>query len=77
METIFDIVTVGCFVVMALAYFKFAPHDLKSLMHLMVSAAAFAIANQVGNAGYALLGGVLIIAGIGYAAIVIRQAMVT
>jgi hypothetical protein len=77
METVFDIATVGCFLIMALAYFKFASRDLRTLMHLMIPGAALAVANQVGNAGYLLLGGILILAALCYAAIVIRQSMVT
>jgi len=40
---------------------------------LLLAGISFAVANQLGNAGYDLLGSILIIAGIGYAVIVIRQ----
>ena len=45
----------------------------RTLLHLLVAGIAFAVANQLGNAGYAFLGLILIIAGIGYAIIVIRH----
>jgi len=45
----------------------------RTLLHLLLAGIAFAVANQLGNAGYALFGAILIIAGIGYAIVVIRQ----
>lgn len=65
---------------MVLTYFMFTEGGLKVLAHFMLPAAAFAIANQVGNA--ALLSGniwfnalaiVLIAAGIGYTYIIVRH----
>ena len=75
METIFDVITVGCLFAIVLAYFWFAANNLRALLHLLISGAAFAVANQAGNAGYFLIATLLILAGIGYAAIIIRQAI--
>ena len=41
-------------------------------MQLILSGAVFAVANQVGNAGFVLLASVLIVAGVGYALLVLR-----
>lgn len=80
MVTVYDIVTVTCFACIVLTYFMFTEGGTKTLTHFMLPAAAFAIANQVGNA--ALLSGntllnvlaiVLIAAGIGYTYIIVRH----
>ena len=70
--TLFDIVTVACFVVMIVAYFWFAAGDFRKLSHLVVSGIAFGVANEVGNAGYVLLASILIVAGVGYFLFVMR-----
>jgi len=71
MATVFDVVTVTCFVALVMAYFLFTSREPKTLLHLIVSGAVFAIANQVGNAGWALLAVVLIAAGAAYATLVV------
>ena len=73
MVTLFDFVTVACFLGMAGAYFMLTARQPRTLLHLLLAGISFAVANQLGNAGYDLLGSILIIAGIGYAVIVIRQ----
>jgi hypothetical protein len=73
METAFDILTVACFAGLVIAYFQFTKRDARTLMHLMVSAAAFAIANQMGDAGLLIFALILIVAGAGYAALVIKR----
>ena len=49
MVTVYDFVTVTCFACVVLTYFMFTEGGLKILAHFMLPAAAFAIANQVGN----------------------------
>jgi hypothetical protein len=71
--TLFDFVTVACFLGMAGAYFMLTARQPRTLLQLLLAGISFAVANQLGNAGYDLLGSILIIAGIGYAIIVIRQ----
>ena len=80
MHTVYDFVTVACFGCMVLTYFMFTEGGMKVLAHFMLPAAAFAIANQVGNA--AIQGGsmaldvlaiVLIVAGVGYTYIIVRH----
>jgi hypothetical protein len=80
MGTVYDIVTVTCFVCMALTYFLFTEGGVRTLGHFMLPAAAFAIANQVGNKGLHdsntllnALAVVLIAAGIGYTYIIVRH----
>ena len=81
MITVYDFVTVTCFACVVFTYFMFTEGGTKVLAHFMLPAAAFAIANQVGNAalkhgddpwmhGLAI---VLILAGIGYTYIIVRH----
>jgi hypothetical protein len=72
MATIFDYVTVGCFLVTAGAFFILTARDRRTLLHVLVAGIAFAIANQLGNAGYTIPAAILIIGGVAYAAITIR-----
>jgi hypothetical protein len=71
--TLFDFVTVARFLGMARAFFMLTARQPRTLLHLLLAGIAFAGANQLGNDGYALFGSILIIAGIGYAIVVIRQ----
>jgi len=71
MATVFDIVTVACFAALVLAYFLFTSRTSKTLLHLIVPCVAFAMANQVGNAGWALMATTLIAAGAAYAMLVV------
>jgi hypothetical protein len=58
---------------MAGAFFILTAREPRTLLHLLVVGAAFAIANQVGNAGYSVPAAILIIAGIAYATMIIRR----
>jgi hypothetical protein len=51
----------------------FTEGGTKVLAHFMLPAAAFAIANQLGNAGMNALAVILIAAGIGYTYIIVRH----
>jgi hypothetical protein len=73
MVTFFDVLTVTCFIGLVIAFFRFTNQDTRTLLQFLLSGIAFAIANQVGNAGSAVLAGVLAAAGVGYAFIIIRQ----
>jgi hypothetical protein len=78
MQTVYDFVTVICFICIVVTYFMFTEGGMKILAHFMLPAAAFAIANQVGNhAGgdvlMNILAVVLIVAGIGYTFIIVRH----
>ena len=73
MVTFFDVLTVTCFIGLVIAFFRFTNQDTRTLLQFLLSGIAFAIANQVGNAGSAILAGVLVVAGAGYAFIIIRQ----
>lgn len=80
MNTVYDFVTVACFGCVVLTYFMFTEGGTKVLAHFMLPAAAFAIANLVGNT--ALTSGneylnalaiILIAAGIAYTYIIVRH----
>ena len=78
MNTVYDFVTVICFLLAVLTYFMFTEGGMKILAHFLLPAAAFAIANQVGNhagsnAPMNVLAVVLIAAGIGYIYIIVRH----
>jgi hypothetical protein len=73
MVTLFDVLTVTCFIGLVIAFFRFTNQDTRTLLQFLLSGIVFAIANQVGNAGSAVLAGVLVVAGAGYALIIIRQ----
>jgi hypothetical protein len=70
-ETQFDYVTIACFLVMAGAFFMLTPRQPRTLLHLLLAGTAFAIANQLGNAGDIVIASILIIGAIVYSAIII------
>ena len=72
MVTLFDFAAVACFLGLVGAFFLLTARRCRTLLHLLLSGAAFAVANQLGNADHGLSGMILIIAGIGYAVIIVR-----
>jgi hypothetical protein len=74
LTTFFDFLTVACFIGMVIAFFQFTAREIPTLLRLLLSGIAFAVANQAGNAGWTLLGIAIAAAGAAYAAIVIRSA---
>jgi hypothetical protein len=72
MHTIYDFATVAFFVALVASFLLFTDRHPKTLGQLLVSALAFAVANQVGNAGSNLLATTMIGAGAGYFCLVIR-----
>lgn len=73
MATLFDVVTVTSFVGLVIAFFQFSDREIRTLLYFMVSVIVLAVANQVGNAGHYVFAGILVLAGIGFAALVIRR----
>lgn len=78
MQTVYDFVTVICFICIAVTYFMFTEGGMKILAHFMLPAVAFAIANQLGNHAennvpMNILAVILIIAGIGYTFMIVRH----
>ncbi len=74
MTTFFDFLTVACFLIMVIAFFLLTEWHFRTLMQLLVPGILFAISNQAGNAGWTILAIVLVVAGTGYAAYVIKKA---
>lgn len=74
MTTLFDILTVTCFVGLVFAFFQFTDRKTRTLLHFLLSGIVFAVANQVGNAGASILATILIVAGAGYAFLVARNS---
>jgi predicted permease len=70
MSTLFDVLTVTCFIGLVIAFFQFTSRDNRILMHFMLPAVLFAVANQVGNHGSAALAAILMVAGIVYAVLI-------
>jgi hypothetical protein len=73
MATFFDVVTVTCFVGLMIAFFQFTDRETRTLVHFILAGIVFAVANQVGNAGSATLGIVLILAGSIYAGLIVKR----
>jgi hypothetical protein len=73
MATFFDVVTVTCFVGLVIAFFQFTDRNLRTLVRLLPAAISFAIANQVGNKGADISAIILILAGAGYALLLIKR----
>jgi len=72
MSSAFDLITVACFAVLVAAFFQLTDRKTRTLVHFVIAAVVFAVANQVGNGGQTLLAATLIVAGAGYAVIVAR-----
>jgi hypothetical protein len=66
MITFFDALTVACFIGLVIAFFQFTERDTPTLLRLLVSGVALAIANQLGNLGFVALGIILVIAAMGF-----------
>jgi hypothetical protein len=73
MTTFFDVVTMTCFVALVIGFFQFTDRNTRTLIHFLLAGIVFAVANQVGNHGGTWLAAILILAGIGYAALVVRR----
>ena len=73
MTTFFDVVTVTCFVAMIIGFFQFTDRDTRTLVHLVLAGIVLAVANQVGNSGSTILALIMIVAGAGYAVLVVRR----
>ena len=73
MATIFDFLTTACFAGTVIAFFQFTDRAVKTLMHLIAPGVAFAVGNQLGNIGYTAFALLLILAGVSYAALVLRH----
>lgn len=72
LSTLFDYLTVACFLIMAVAFFLLTGRDTRTLMRLLISGILFALANQAGNNGLTILGGILVAGGAANAALAIR-----
>jgi hypothetical protein len=72
MHTIYDFLTVAFFLGLIVSFFLFTDRHPKTLGSLLVSAIAFAVGNQLGNAGSNVLALAMIGAGAGYGCLVIR-----
>jgi hypothetical protein len=77
LSTLFDYLTVACFFGIAGAFFTLTTREPKTLLHLIGAGLVFGLANQVGNAGYAIAGFALVLAGLVYSVVVIRNAWST
>jgi hypothetical protein len=71
--TVFDFLTVGCFVCVVVSFFLFTERSLRTLAHLLLCGVAFALANQLGNSGSTILAVILTVAGGFYAVFVVRE----
>ena len=75
MTTAFDFLTVACFLGLIAAFALYTERDTRTLIHMLISAVAFAIANQVGNEGFTLLALGLVVAGVGYSLLLVLRKL--
>lgn len=73
MTTLFDLITVACFIGMVIVFFQFTDREIRTLFQFMLAGVVLAVANQVGNAGSFLLAGALIFAGATYVVLLARR----
>lgn len=73
MTTYFDLITVACFIGMVVVFFQFTDREIKTLVQFMLAGIVLAVANQVGNAGSAILATALIFAGATYVVLLARR----
>ncbi len=73
MTTFFDVITVTCFAGLVIAFFQFTDRDTRTLVHFLLAGIVFGVANQVGNRGLNALALILIVAGVGYAFVIVRR----
>jgi hypothetical protein len=66
MITFFDALTVACFIGLIIAFFQFTDRDTPTLLRFLVAGVALAIANQLGNLGFVVLGIILVTAAMGF-----------
>jgi hypothetical protein len=74
MATIFDFLSVACFAGAVIGFFQFTDRAIKTLLQLMAPSIAFAVSNQLGNIGYTALALLLVLAGVVYTGLVLRQS---
>jgi predicted branched-subunit amino acid permease len=72
MNTIFDFLTVACFISLVCGFFLLTERRPKTLAYLLIAALVFSVADQLGNAGSTLLAAIMIAAGVGYTVLIIR-----
>jgi hypothetical protein len=73
MATLFDVVTVTCFVGLVIAFLQFTDRETRTLMHFMLAGIVFAVANQVGNSGSTILALLLVVSGVIYPALIVLR----
>jgi hypothetical protein len=66
MASFFDVLTVICFIVLVVAFFRFTERDTPTLLRYILSGIAIATANQLGNSGEEGLGYILVVAAMGF-----------
>jgi hypothetical protein len=75
MTTAFDFLTVACFLGLVAAFALYTERDARTLIHMLISAVAFAIANKAGNEGFTVLALGLVLAGAGYSVLVVLRKL--
>jgi hypothetical protein len=73
MVTTFDVLSTVFFLGTAIGFFQLTDRAIKTLLHLTAPGIAFAMGNQLGNAGYTALASFLLLAGVVYAGLILWQ----
>jgi hypothetical protein len=66
MATFFDALTVLCFLGLVVAFLRFTERNTPTLLRYLLSGIVLAVANQLGNMGFVVFGGILVIAAMGF-----------
>jgi hypothetical protein len=75
MTTAFDFPTAACFLSAVMAIALYTERDARTLIRMLVSALAFAIANKAGNEGFNVLSLGLILAVARYALLAVLRKL--
>ena len=67
----FDFLTVGCFLATVVGFLVWTDHNTGILLRLLISAVAFAVANEIGRRGFPVLALLLTGAGASYALLIL------
>ena len=73
MTEFFDLLSVVCFLAVAIAFFVYSDRDIRTLVNVSLCGVVFAVGNHLGNNGWPLFALLLISAGAGYGWLVITM----
>jgi hypothetical protein len=73
MTEFFDVLSVMCFLAVAVAFLVYSDRDIRTLLSVSICGVVFAVGNHLGNKGWSVFALLLIAAGAGYGWLVITM----